>query len=583
MQQLPGEPPVQPEGFFPHTESIWSRNDRNTFLDTPQESRLPTIPPVQRRNEPALAPTIESALKEYVTIPGLKRWALIVQTDLAEPRIFTSQSLKPYRDHLFTDQVRDVFMSSALKAEAREGYQGSSYHQDGSLMYSKFDSDAKFNVRKHSSGSEISRRRHRKSRSEESEGDGSVGAKRRCKGHGVQYREESSEEMPVAQSPQTHDMEIGNDGQVYAYYFVRFKDMQQSACRIVGKAFVKLVEPKKQTHHPYTKGDKKAPPWWPNTTGDNCVRHKEPDHLRKPERIRLLVHILKMIIKPAEKQCLTAQKLKLNVKALEAATVQVMSSWFADKEHPENEQKRPFLKEIFKVARIQERYKNGEIDGTTIVPVRYGDIIGLDDDSEGNDEADNSVHMPTPLETLVSPSMPEHHQFQQAEDLDMRTMRTGLPMQYSASSIDRMEYEDHTFPSMNQYQPYSPNAIDPNRRTDIPLPVFPSPQQSILSSGWSNTITSAPVGQLYTASPHSSLALFLPLPQPQPSHMSQAVHPFHYRLARYDANPAIGNQVRTGSLGNLHHQISNHAAFQDYLNSDNNQFGQYPERKDEYQ
>ena len=56
MQQLPGEPPVQPEGFFPHTESIWSRNDRNTFLDTPQESRLPTIPPVQRRNEPALAP-----------------------------------------------------------------------------------------------------------------------------------------------------------------------------------------------------------------------------------------------------------------------------------------------------------------------------------------------------------------------------------------------------------------------------------------------------------------------------------------------------------------------------------------------
>ncbi len=259
------------------------------------------------------------------------------------------------------------------------------YHQDGSLMYSKFDSDAKFNVRKHSSGSEISRRRHRKSRSEESEGDGSVGAKRRCKGHGVQYREESSEEMPVAQSPQTHDMEIGNDGQVYAYYFVRFKDMQQSACRIVGKAFVKLMEPKKQTHHPYTKGDKKAPPWWPNTTGDNCVRHKEPDHLRKPgnylsvvnhdwynncmsERIRLLVHILKMIIKPAEKQCLTAQKLKLNVKALEAATVQVMSSWFADKEHPENEQKRPFLKEIFKVATIQERYKNGEIGQSSTLP-----------------------------------------------------------------------------------------------------------------------------------------------------------------------------------------------------------------------
>ncbi|KAG4414935.1 hypothetical protein IFR04_011912 [Cadophora malorum] len=37
----------------------------------------------------------------------------------------------------------------------------------------------------------------------------------------------------------------------------------------------------------------------------------------------------------------------------------------------------------------------------------------------GDGEANNSVHMPTPLETLVSPSMPEHQQFHQAEDQDM--------------------------------------------------------------------------------------------------------------------------------------------------------------------
>ena len=243
-------------------------------------------------------------------------------------------------------------------------------------MYDEIESDAKYHTW-NSSGSETSRQRRRKSRSEESEGDGSVGAKRRCKGYGGQYRKETNEEMPVAQSTQRHDIEIGNDDQVHAYYFVRLKDMQQLACKVIGKAFVKLVEPKKQTHYPYTKGDEKAPPWWPNTTGNNCVRHKEPDHLLKPGkylsvvnhdryancisgRIRLLIHILKMIIDPAEKQCLTAQKLKLNVKALEAATMEVMSTWFADKEHPENEQKRPFLKEIFKVASIQERYKNGD-------------------------------------------------------------------------------------------------------------------------------------------------------------------------------------------------------------------------------
>lgn len=86
----------------------------------------------------------------------------------------------------------------------------------------------------------------------------------------------------MAVSTQKHDLTIGDDEQVEAFYLVRFKDMQQSACKVMGKAFVKLVEPKKQTHHPYTGGDSKAPPWWPNTTGENCVRHKEPDHLLKP-------------------------------------------------------------------------------------------------------------------------------------------------------------------------------------------------------------------------------------------------------------------------------------------------------------
>jgi hypothetical protein len=79
---------------------------------------------------------------------------------------------------------------------------------------------------------------------------------------------------------------IGDEAEVEKFYSCRFKDMQQSSCKVMGKAFVKLVEPKKQTHHPYTKGDGKAPPWWPPTTGDENVRvrHKEPDHLLKPGR-----------------------------------------------------------------------------------------------------------------------------------------------------------------------------------------------------------------------------------------------------------------------------------------------------------
>ncbi|KAK0100427.1 hypothetical protein ONS95_008375 [Cadophora gregata] len=588
VQQHPGGPPLQQGAFYPQRESDWSRNDRNTFLDTTQEPRLPNIPIVQRRHEPAIPATIDSALKDHCGISGLKRWALIVQTDLPEPRIFTSQSLRPYRDQFFTEQFRDSFMSSALKAEAREGYQGSLYHQDGG-MYSEFELEGKYDTRKQSSGSEISQRHYRKARSEDSEG--SVGVKRKRKGYGSQYREKSSEEIPVAQSTTRHDMEIGDDAKVDAYYRQRFKDMQQTACKIIGKVFVKLLEPKKQTHHPYTKGDENAPPWWPSTTGKDACRHKEPDHLLKHERIQLLAHIIQMIVKPTDKQHPCIQKLDLNVKKLESATMEMMSPWFSDKENPGHELRRPFLKEIFKVAKIQERYKRGEIDGTTIVPVRYGESIALEDDSEGDGEnyqpeqedgtVNNSTQVPTP-ESLVSPSMSQHQQFQQADDHSMRSMRAGLPMRYNAP-MDQMGYEDQTFRGMNQYQPHSPTTIDPSRRSYIPPPVFPSPQQSMFSTGWTNPVSSAPATQYYTTSPQSSIGPFLPLPQPQTTHMSQPVHSFGDGLTRYDTSPAMGSQVRTGSLGHPHHQMPNPAAFQDYLNSDNGQFGQHPDLKDDHQ
>lgn len=67
-----------------------------------------------------------------------------------------------------------------------------------------------------------------------------------------------------------------------------------------------------------------------------------------------------MIIEPYHKQCSAVQKLNLNVKKLEEVTMEAMSNWFTEKDHPENSAKKPFLKEIFKVARMEEQYKNGE-------------------------------------------------------------------------------------------------------------------------------------------------------------------------------------------------------------------------------
>jgi len=79
----------------------------------------------------------------------------------------------------------------------------------------------------------------------------------------------------------TQQLRIGDGDEVEKFYVARFKDTQQNACKVIVKAFIKLVEPKKQTNHPYLKGADSVPSWWPPTTGDGGVRHKEPDHLLK--------------------------------------------------------------------------------------------------------------------------------------------------------------------------------------------------------------------------------------------------------------------------------------------------------------
>jgi hypothetical protein len=101
----------------------------------------------------------------------------------------------------------------------------------------------------------------------------------------------------------TWKITLSDWGLVDGYYSQCFVNVQQGPCKIIGKAWVKLLEPKKQSKYPYRREDPCAPPWWPLGT----VRHKEPDHLYKQgtvitvlqrrkltviERIALLIHII---------------------------------------------------------------------------------------------------------------------------------------------------------------------------------------------------------------------------------------------------------------------------------------------------
>lgn len=68
-----------------------------------------------------------------------------------------------------------------------------------------------------------------------------------------------------------------------------------------------------------------------------------------------------MIVQPYPRQHLSIQKVGLTIQKLEEFTVEAMSTWFNENDHPENKKKKAFLKEIFKVAKLEERYLKDEI------------------------------------------------------------------------------------------------------------------------------------------------------------------------------------------------------------------------------
>ncbi|KAF3482510.1 uncharacterized protein GIQ15_05269 [Arthroderma uncinatum] len=174
-------------------------------------------------------------------------------------------------------------------------------------------------------------------------------------------------------------LEIGNEEKVEAYYESAFRAFQQINCRQVAKAYIKIIEPRKQVKHPYNggrgapgeKGDpeKTKPDWWP--TG---VIHREPDHLKKPERIRLLVHIFRKLGKT---HGITADKLE---EAGRDAQRQIKPRERLD-----------ILDEIYKVRRAEECYERGEADANAVVYVINRDAnTKAERDSEAMSDAGQS-------------------------------------------------------------------------------------------------------------------------------------------------------------------------------------------------
>ncbi|KGO71210.1 Protein of unknown function DUF2841 [Penicillium italicum] len=172
-------------------------------------------------------------------------------------------------------------------------------------------------------------------------------------------RTKSSSPPPTAPPPGRTVLRVGNRALLRRYYEKAFEDFQQLNCRAIAKSYIKLVEPRKQVHYPYNgrrviagvsqrvDPEFTKPAWWPAG-----VLHKEPDHLLKPDRLRLLVHILCEL---KDSHGVTTDKLRdagqdVRRQITPAHRLQV-------------------LDEIYFVRQMEEQFLDGEIDANTLIQV----------------------------------------------------------------------------------------------------------------------------------------------------------------------------------------------------------------------
>ncbi|KAJ5317600.1 hypothetical protein PENANT_c038G09496 [Penicillium antarcticum] len=353
-------------------------------------------------------------------------------------------------------------------------------------------------------------------------------------------------------------LRIGDTQKVMSYYEGALKHFQQLNCRMVAKAFIKFIEPRKQVRHPYN-GGKPPPGSAPGTTGDPektkpewwppGVMHKEPDHLRKEYRIELLLHIIRHL----GGYGITADKLK-----------EVAGDTKRSLKHPSHVE---IIYEILRVRKMEERLERGEVDSNMIVyTMNRGPSPKGDEEEESNDapsvtieEPEHSVQgimtpissvgqvsaaLTTPIDTLPparslpgSFSMPEPLSFEgprqdrpyYATPPQYTDSFTSQPMLSTAVTAEMISPHDV---SVFDYSTH--NALDQSRAGHYdpwaPAPTF---RQNIFG-----TVD-------YSAAPTSQ-----PMSQPSMSyHMPMAPHIHDMSQSHIDQRSL---PFRTGSLGHPH-------------------------------
>ncbi|KAE8351199.1 hypothetical protein BDV28DRAFT_150204 [Aspergillus coremiiformis] len=252
-------------------------------------------------------------------------------------------------------------------------------------------------------------------------------------------RKRVSHECVVPMSINCHQktmLPVRNPSLLRKYYEKAFESLQQINCRILAKAYIKLVEPRKQVNYPYNgrkiisgasqqfSPEHTKPAWWPAG-----VTHREPDHLLKAERIRLLVHILCEL---RATHAICVDKLK---EADQSIRRQILPT-----------ERLHVLDEIYRVREEEEAYLDGRTDGQAVVCVSRVNLPDLTTQAMG------------------SPTKPDLNPVYRKEIPDLESHTSVFPSSGSPK---------HQKPPISPWDP----SLPPIKRHPYPLdfPVFPDP------------------------------------------------------------------------------------------------------------
>ena len=200
------------------------------------------------------------------------------------------------------------------------------------------------------------------------------------------YDSESEDELEGGET----ETQLIKVSELHSHYYAHaFRAINQLACKDIGKSWIRIAQPKKQTTHPYNGGrcgaDKRKsiaehgylghftmPDYWPSDAGWQQglgCRHREPDHVKKPgqyvcelvstpvliyhlERLILLVHLLRSQGKGFEDGDFSLKKMKQSTDRIHLECESEKGHW-----KPEYVER---LEDIYRMREKEIEYEQGQ-------------------------------------------------------------------------------------------------------------------------------------------------------------------------------------------------------------------------------